>query len=349
MTIRVLVVDDSGFFRRRLSELINSLQGFTVIATADNGREAIEKAVQLQPDVITMDYEMPVMDGISAVREIMQRQPTPILMFSSLTYEGARITLSSLEAGAVDYLPKNFSEISANSAHLKQKLADKLRMVATAAKPASQASAQVEVDEPETVEEAPTAVAASGKAGCQLVAIGTSTGGPVALQTILGQLPANFSLPIVLVQHMPASFTKAFADRLNQLCQIRVKEAVNGDQLTAGTAFLAPGGQQLMISSGGRIKVLPGDDRLTYKPSVDITFASAANVFADKVLGVVLTGMGTDGCEGARQLKAKGARVWTQDEQSSVIYGMPMAVAKAGLSDRVLPLADIGKQLRELN
>jgi two-component system chemotaxis response regulator CheB len=161
-------------------------------------------------------------------------------------------------------------------------------------------------------------------------------------------LPANFPVPIVLVQHMPSTFTSAFAERLNAICKIQVKEAVDGDILQAGTALLAPGGKQLMIASGGKIKVLPGDERLNYKPCVDVTFGSAANVYADKVLAVVLTGMGSDGCEGARMLKAKGSTVWSQDEATSVIYGMPMAVAKANLTDEVLPIEQVGERLKDI-
>jgi two-component system chemotaxis response regulator CheB len=182
-----------------------------------------------------------------------------------------------------------------------------------------------------------------------VVVIGTSTGGPVALQNVLTALPANFPLPIVLVQHMPATFTAAFAERLNNQCKITVKEALDGDTLRPGVALLAPGGKQLMISQGGKVKVLPGDERLNYKPCVDVTFASAANVYRNQVLAVVLTGMGADGCEGARLLKQGGSTVWAQDEASSVIYGMPMAVAKANLAEEILPLSQIGPRLAELS
>lgn len=347
MSVTVLIVDDSGFFRRRLADMINSCDGLKVVGTAENGREAVEMALKLCPDVITMDYEMPVMDGISAVREIMAKRPTPILMFSSLTYEGARVTLDSLEAGAVDFMPKNFEQISKNSAVLKSKLAERILEVSRVRLPGMKSS--VVKASPETTPPQPsTAPRKSAAKSFSVVAIGTSTGGPVALQTVLTTLPANFPLPIVLIQHMPAAFTKAFAERLNSLCKITVKEAEDGESLRPGVALLAPGGKQLMISSGGRVKVLPGDERLTYKPSVDVTFGSAANIFADKVLAVVLTGMGSDGCEGARMLKQKGATVWSQDEKSSVIYGMPMAVAKANLSDEILPLSAIGARLQEM-
>ncbi|MCR8921679.1 chemotaxis response regulator protein-glutamate methylesterase [Dasania sp. GY-MA-18] len=354
MAVTVLIVDDSSFFRRRLSDMITGVDGLSVVGCAENGLEAVELCKKLKPDVITMDYEMPVMDGITAVRRIMQECPTPILMFSSLTYEGARITLDSLAAGAVDYLPKNFSEIASNSAQLKKRLAQCILDVAAAGKKSTAPTTPFSIG----VRPASTAAASSVSSAtsaalnlarhsvdCNVIVIGTSTGGPLALQNVLSSLPANFSKPLVLVQHMPAAFTKAFAERLNSFCQITVKEAVDGDRLAAGVALLAPGGKQLIISAGGTVKVLPGDERLHYKPCVDITFASAANVFADKVLAVVLTGMGADGCEGAKLLKQKGATVWGQDERTSVIYGMPMAVAKAQLTDEVLPLEQIGPRL----
>lgn len=368
MTVTVLIVDDSSFFRRRLTDMLDGVSGLKVVGTATNGREGVEKALALKPDVITMDYEMPMMDGITAVREIMAKRPTPILMFSSLTYEGARVTLDSLDAGAVDYLPKNFDEISRNSTELKRKLAERLIEIAGAgskqlwtakgpaapAQPAAQAAtARVA---PASVRAAPAAApipAAKAKPRAPmkhygLVAIGTSTGGPVALQTVLTQLPQSFSAPIVLIQHMPSTFTAAFAERLNGLCKIRVKEAVDGDTLFPGVALLAPGGKQMMITKGGRIKILPGDERLTYKPCVDVTFASAANVYPGQALGIVLTGMGADGCEGSRILKQSGCDIWAQDEATSVIYGMPMAVAKANLTDEILPLQQIGQRLAEM-
>lgn len=358
MTVSVLIVDDSGFFRRRLGEIISSSDQLKVAGTASNGREAIEMALKLKPDVITMDYEMPVMDGITAVRQIMAQQPTPILMFSSLTYEGARVTLDSLEAGAVDYLPKNFEEISKNSAVLRQRLIDRILTVAQAGKRSAltQAlkapAAEVPPVKPRaTPAPAPKPAAAPAKrasAAFDVVLIGTSTGGPVALQTVLSQLPADYPLPIVLIQHMPSTFTSAFAERLNSLCRITVSEAKDGDSLRPGVALLAPGGKQLMIVRGGRVKVLPGDERLNYKPCVDVTFGSAANAFGGRTLAIVMTGMGSDGCEGARLLKQQGAEIWAQDEATSVIYGMPMAVANARLTNEILPLQKIGVRLKEI-
>ena len=373
MVVKVLVVDDSGFFRRRVSEILSADPTIKVIGTATNGKEAIDQALALKPDVITMDYEMPMMDGITAVRHIMQRCPTPVLMFSSLTHEGARVTLDALDAGAVDFLPKNFEDISRNPDKVKQLLCEKVHTISRSNRRLSSYSAPPPVAAPAPVSRAPlggaptpapaptrTTPIASRAAPApaahspapkrkpyKLVAIGTSTGGPVALQRVLTQLPGNFPAPIVLVQHMPAAFTKAFAERLDKLCRISVKEAEDGDILRPGLALLAPGGKQMMIDGRGTVRILPGDERLNYKPSVDITFGSAAKTYGDKVLAVVLTGMGADGREGARLLKQGGSQVWAQDEASCVIYGMPMAIVKANLADAVYSLDDMGRHLVE--
>ncbi|KMN21179.1 protein-glutamate methylesterase/protein-glutamine glutaminase [Pseudomonas helleri] len=373
MVVKVLVVDDSGFFRRRVSEILSADPTIKVIGTATNGKEAIDQALALKPDVITMDYEMPMMDGITAVRHIMQRCPTPVLMFSSLTHEGARVTLDALDAGAVDFLPKNFEDISRNPDKVKQLLCEKVHTISRSNRRLSSYSAPPPVVAPAPVSRAPlggaptpapaptrTTPIASRAAPApaahspapkrkpyKLVAIGTSTGGPVALQRVLTQLPGNFPAPIVLVQHMPAAFTKAFAERLDKLCRISVKEAEDGDILRPGLALLAPGGKQMMIDGRGTVRILPGDERLNYKPSVDITFGSAAKTYGDKVLAVVLTGMGADGREGARLLKQGGSQVWAQDEASCVIYGMPMAIVKANLADAVYSLDDMGRHLVE--
>ena len=367
MAVKVLVVDDSGFFRRRVSEILSADPQIQVVGTATNGREAIDQALALKPDVITMDYEMPLMDGITAVRTIMQRCPTPVLMFSSLTHEGARVTLDALDAGAVDYLPKNFEDISRNPDKVRQLLCEKVHTIAKSnrrfaayssysSSPAAPASTPAASTARQATPassggaHAPAAAATSAapkRKPYRLVAIGTSTGGPVALQRVLTQLPANFPAPLVLIQHMPAAFTKAFAERLDKLCKITVKEAEDGDILRPGVALLAPGGKQMMVDARGAIRILPGDERLNYKPCVDVTFGSASKAYGDKVLAVVLTGMGADGREGARMLKQGGAQVWAQDEASCVIYGMPMAIAKAGLADAVYSLDDIGRHLTE--
>jgi len=379
MVVKVLVVDDSGFFRRRVTEILSSDPNIKVVGTATNGKEAIDLALSLKPDVITMDYEMPMMDGITAVRHIMQRSPTPVLMFSSLTHEGARVTLDALDAGAVDFLPKNFEDISRNPDKVKQLLCEKVHSIARSNRRMGSFSTPAPASAPTPAVSAPAVSTRSTspapaptrslppratpapaernahaalspapkRKAYKLVAIGTSTGGPVALQRVLTQLPANFPAPIVLIQHMPAAFTKAFAERLDKLCQISVKEAEDGDILRPGLALLAPGGKQMMVDGRGAVKILPGDERLNYKPCVDITFGSAAKSYGDKVLAVVLTGMGADGREGARLLKQGGSHIWAQDEASCVIYGMPMAIVKADLADAIYSLDDIGKHLVE--
>ncbi|MAZ88212.1 MAG: chemotaxis response regulator protein-glutamate methylesterase [Cellvibrionaceae bacterium] len=348
MPLKVLVVDDSNFFQQRLREMLDEHPELTVVGVASNGREAVEKAKSLRPDVITMDYEMPVMDGVTAVRQIMADRPTPILMFSSLTYEGARTTLDALDAGAVDFLPKNFSEISNSSASLKAKLHSRLLAIArprTVAKTEAPRSG-VGLRSPVGRDSGSSPVKpVSLKGKVRVLVIGASTGGPVALMDVLIKLPKNFPIPIVLVQHMPENFTKPFAERLDRQCNLSIKEAEDGDSLRPGTALLAPGGKQLLLDKRGGVKVMPGDDRVNYKPSVDITFGSAANIYNNQAMGVVLTGMGSDGCDGARLIKQAGGAIWSQDQESCVIYGMPMAVARAKLTDRVLPLGEIGSAL----
>lgn len=380
MAVKVLVVDDSSFFRRRVSEILEQDSNIQVIGFAVNGREAVDKARELKPDVITMDVEMPVLDGISAVKEIMAATPTPILMFSSLTRDGATATLDALDAGALDFLPKKFEDIARNNEDAIALLQNKVKEIgrrrlsrfsrpapisrptpAPAPRSNSAASTSSGIVQPDRSFSRPAPasspaasssntsnIRASGKQ-YQLVAIGTSTGGPVALQTILTQLPANFPHPILLIQHMPAAFTPAFAARLNGLCRINVKEAQNGDRLVPGTAYLAPGGQQMLIEGRGgsrTLRVFEDDSpRITYKPSVDVTFASAAKTFGGDVLAVVLTGMGADGRDGARMLKQVGATIWAQDEKTSVVYGMPQAVANAGLASESLALTDVAARL----
>ncbi|GIU53361.1 MULTISPECIES: protein-glutamate methylesterase/protein-glutamine glutaminase [Shewanella] len=376
MATKVLVVDDSSFFRRRVSEIVNQDPDLEVVGVAVNGQEAVDMAAQLKPQVITMDIEMPVMDGITAVRKIMAANPTPILMFSSLTHDGAKATLDALDAGALDFLPKRFEDIASNkddaikllqqrvkalgrrrlykprtSSTTSRVVGSSLGNAATSVKPslsarsttASSASQLNSASNSTSV----ASIRASGKKYKALL-IGTSTGGPVALQKILTAFPANYPHPILLIQHMPAAFTPAFASRLNSLCKIEVKEAQTGDVLKPGCAYLAPGGMQLMVEKSGslgRLKVIAGNADMNYKPSVDITFASASKAFGSEVMAVVLTGMGADGREGARMLKTAGSTIWAQDEASCVVYGMPQAVASAGISSHSIALENMAEAI----
>ena len=349
MVAKVLVVDDSAFFRKRIVEILEADPHIEVVGTAADGREAIRQVSLLKPDVVTMDIEMPVMDGITAVRRIMAIRPTPVLMFSSLSYEGAQATLDALDAGALDFLPKRFDDITRDREQAKRILRARVRQLA--AQRMGRPALVPRTTAPGSTATAPPTARGEGAgrlSQAQLVAIASSTGGPVALQQVLIALPKDFPLPILLVQHMPASFTPAFANRLDQQCAISVKEAADGDVLRPGTAYLAPGGRQLTLQQrAGQVKVHveDGDPGLHFKPCADVTFHSVATVYGGKVQAVVLTGMGADGREGARALKQAGASVWAQDEATCVIYGMPQAVVEAGIADQVLPLPGIGPAL----
>ncbi len=380
MPYSVLIVDDSNFFQTRLKEIVDECPDLKTVGVAANGQEAIDLAAKLKPDIISMDYEMPMLDGVTAVRIIMQENPTPIVMFSSMTYEGARITLDALEAGAVDFMNKNFSEVSNNSVNFKKRYHEKLVMFAKSANtkaaapsahvsapPMSSLSRQPEAREPAsprrefrsstpsatTSSSASTETRSSSRSSSvkvpnnpKLLAIGASTGGPVALADIITSLPANFPLPILIIQHMPENFTKAFAERLDRQSALSVKEAESGDRIERGKVLVAPGGKQMMIDRSGKaVKIIDGDDRVNYKPCVDITFASAATIFGSSVIGLILTGMGSDGCDGARLLVERGSVIWSQDQKSCVVYGMPAAVAKENLSSCVLPLKEIADKL----
>lgn len=362
MSFKVLVVDDSSFFRRRVTDILNNDPELDVIDVAINGLEAVKKAIALKPDVITMDIEMPLLNGIDAVKQIMAQAPTAIIMFSSLTHSGAQATLEALDAGALDFLPKKFNEIAKTTEDAGSLLRQRVKQLAKkkgAILPkisTFRSRAAVETKSGTNNLTSTTGIKPNAAIAKQpneavskkldkhykLLAIGTSTGGPVALQRLLIQLPEDFPLPIILVQHMPASFTLAFANRLNTLCKISIKEASSGDILKPGHAYLAPGGKQMIIDgteNAAKLRILEDNsERIAFKPSVDISFASAAKVFGGNVLGVILTGMGADGREGSRLLKSKGATIWSQDEASCVVYGMPQAVTVAGISERSLAI-----------
>lgn len=370
MAVRVLVVDDSVFFRNRISDLLSGDSRIEVVGVAQNGLEGIEQAKKLRPDLITMDVEMPQMNGIDAVKGIMRESPTSIIMLSSLTHEGAQVTLQALEAGALDYISKDMRAWMDHSASLEKQLRDKVVELAGSHKsrwrhqetgapsgksmvfrPTETASAPRDAKTakpaPEVTYRAPLSAKYHVPATTKIVVIGSSTGGPAALQQILTQLPANIPYPILLVQHMPKTFTSVFASRLDQQCNISIKEAENGDQLKPGCALLAPGGCQMIIdpNRNGFIKVMPSDERLTYKPSVDVTYASVAKSYGKNSLAVILTGMGADGCDGAKILRQKGATIWAQNEESCTIYGMPQAIINAGLADEILDLSEFGASL----
>lgn len=334
--VRVLVVDDSSFFRKRVRQFLEASPRIQVVGEAADGSEAIALNARLSPDLVTMDVAMPVLDGISAVRRIMQEQPTKVIMFSALTRDGARSTLDALEAGAVDFVPKLLApgdEAQDIGPLLRERVLD-----IAGSYPVKTARVQ------------PHDVSQVDSMRPELLIIGASTGGPIAVQEIISQLPADYPLPILVAVHMPEAFTPTYAERLNSLCALKVQHASDGDALLAGKVLIAPGGYQTLVENNAgslRVRVGPAGNEL-YKPSIDLTFKSAAQAAEARVLGVVLTGMGADGREGALALKASGSRIWTQDQASSVVYGMPQAVNVAGASDKTLALRDIAPALREL-
>ncbi len=344
--ISVLVVDDSAFMRLAITKMLEGEQDIVVCGTARNGEEAIVKAQQLKPDVVTMDVEMPGMGGLEAVREIAANADVPVIMVSSLTQEGAETTFRALELGAVDFIPKpdgayvNISEVARD-------LVAKVRVFAK--RGARRAAIRPKVSLPPLTEPAPPRVR---REGFDCVAIGTSTGGPVALSRIIPALPKAFSTPIVIVQHMPPGFTRPLANRLNAASEIAVFEGADGMVLRNGQAIIAPAGKHLVLrrAGSGDVEVVLTNDngRSLHVPSVDVMTASVAEMFGSATLAAILTGMGQDGIVGLRKVKDSGGYVVGQDADTSVVYGMPRAAAQAGLVDRVLPLQEIASALCEL-
>ena len=356
MQIKVLVVDDSRFYRNRLCQFLANEPDILVIGTAENGREAVEKVKDLKPDVVTMDIEMPILDGISAVREIMKVRPIPILMFSSLTAEGAQATLDALDAGAVDFMLKRLEDMAHSHKEFAQEIRNKIRTVARSSvripklvrpkyNPDLRSHGDSEIRKP--IPRLPLSGGISS-GNYKIIVIGASTGGPSAIQEIVTQLPKNFPAPILIIQHMPAAFTGPFARRLNSMSELDIKEAEDGDVILNGRIYIAPGGMQTFVEEhDGRklIRVRDSTASEQYKPSIDVSFQSISNLYGKKSLAIVLTGMGSDGRAGAAQLKKCGSSVWAQDKESCVVYGMPHAVVEAGLVDRILPITEIARHL----
>jgi len=323
------VVDDSALIRRLVTGALSEDAGIEVVGTASNGREAIARVVELRPDAVTLDIEMPVLDGLGALREIRAREPRlPVIMFSTLTERGATATLEALSLGASDYVtkPSNTGSINESLASIRDQLVPRIKALAGARRLAA----------------APVRVAARRRTEpAEAVVIGCSTGGPDALSTVLSRLPV-LPVPIAVVQHMPPVFTTMFAQRLDRDSPHEVVEAADGDAFTPGRVLLAPGDHHLKLHRAAdgvvRAELDQGPQVNFCRPAVDVLFASAAELYGGRVLAVVLTGMGQDGMEGCRILHDRGAGVVVQDEASSVVWGMPGAVAGAGLADEIVPL-----------
>jgi two-component system, chemotaxis family, protein-glutamate methylesterase/glutaminase len=341
-TYGVLVVDDSALMRKAITKLLENDPQFTVIGVARNGLDAIEKVHRLRPDLVTLDVEMPEMDGLIALRTIMNEAPLPVVMLSSHTGQGAEATLQALEQGAVDFFLKENLFLTPIDPNRIEDFYCRLRNAVTAKLPPK-------IHTPELVHKGEPAQYPDvrSKGAIDLLIIGCSTGGPSALQSILPKLPANIGVPVVVVQHMPPGFTKPLADRFDSLCVLQVKEAEQGERLKPGTIYVAPAGFQtqltqhldgavaLSVQESSRVETL-------YKPSIDVTVCSASPIFREGLLTVILTGMGSDGLEGCRTVKAHGGMVITESEQTCVVYGMPRVVVDAGLSDEQLPLPEMG-------
>ena len=374
--IRVLIADDSAFMRKVLSDLFNSQSDFQVVGTAVNGQDAIDKVKKFQPDVLTLDVIMPVMDGLTALAIIMEQCPLPVVMVSSATQKGTNETIRALALGAVDFVSKAGGAISKIDT-IKDEILAKCRIAAKARAHRNSSSAasnkpivytpkpaeppttkRIEVKrrtglvlgQKPTINRVPSTaplrvLPATGK---KLVTIGTSTGGPQALQAVITRLPRNLPCGVVVVQHMPAGFTKSLAERLNSISEIAVKEAENDEIIKPGQVYIAPGNFHLRIapaSATERKIVLSQEPPVgNHRPAVNVMFDSASQ-FGRDLVSVIMTGMGADGCEGMKKIKATGGYSIAQDENTCVVYGMPKAVVDAGLADEVRPLNKIAEAI----
>ncbi|WP_298270203.1 chemotaxis response regulator protein-glutamate methylesterase [Geobacter sp.] len=351
--LRVLVVDDSSFMRMVIRSVLEKDPAIEVVGVAVDGVEGVEKALALRPDLITMDIEMPRLDGISALRQIMAKCPTRVLMVSTLTCEGARATFEALDAGALDYIPKNVTDSTDAQRIFREELLRKVKGTAGSflgrrLAPPAAASVMPRV--------APAPRPAASRPPLQrpqYVGIGASTGGPVALQEVLGRIPANFPHGIMVAIHMPKAFTGPYAERLNTKCSLLVKEASDGDILQPGVVLVAPGGRHTALvrqGNGVAVRTLATTDcpQYIYVPSVDHMITSLADACNGAMLGVILTGMGADGFKGMKHLKEKGGTTIAQDEATSTIYGMPRACVEGGVADSVLPLTQIGPEIARI-
>ncbi len=352
--IRVLVVDDSAFMRKAISMMIGDDPQIEVVGTAVNGEEGLQKVHELSPDLVTMDIEMPRMDGLTALRKIMEEKPTPVMMVSSLTSEGAQATLDALDLGAVDFIPKQLSYVSLDIVKIKKDLVEKVKYISNRkhllmasfrnrrARQISRAKTAAQRQEAAAQPVAPSPPAPRRrKMSLRVVAVGTSTGGPPALQAVIPNLPKGFSVPVLVVQHMPPTFTKSLANRLNGLSPLQVKEAENGERAEKGIVYIAPGDKHMTLTRRGveniiRLSNEPADT--LYKPSVDIMMDSVADHFVGTTMGVIMTGMGHDGVEGLKKIKKAGGVVIAQNEETCVVYGMPRAAVEARITDRVSPI-----------
>ncbi len=346
--IRVLVVDDSAFMRRAITSVLEKDTGIKVVGFAKDGVDALHKIEQLDPDVVTLDIEMPRMDGLTALSHIMKEMPRPVLMVSALTTKGADITLKALEMGAVDFISKEMSSLP-GIADISSDICAKVREIAKKriSSPLQKAG-EAPPWQRKTNQRLPV-IPFAGRLQKDIVVIGVSTGGPGAVQKLLSELPEEFPVGIVIAQHMPGVFTTAFARRLDGITALRVKEAFDGEEYKQKTVYIAPGGKILYLEARGLNKWIlrvsePSVDIL-YKPSVDLLIESVARVVGSRTLAVIMTGMGSDGLKGVKLLKEKGGRVLAQSEATCVVYGMPKVIVNAGLADQIVDIDDLASAI----
>ena len=350
--IRVLVTDDTVLYRKVLSDILGEIPGVDVVGTASNGKIALDKIDQLKPDMMTLDVEMPVMDGLSTLRELKRvNGDLAVVMVSSLTREGADVTMKALELGAFGFITKaEGSSLKENRKFLMSQLQPLIQSVSMR-KNRRQARARQRSRQPVRKAKSgvvPMHVAASPPGRVEVVAIGISTGGPNALAEVIPRLPKTLRVPVVIVQHMPPVFTKALADSLNQKSPLTVVEAADGEDLRAGKVYIAPGGKQMKVvrKAAGAVLELTDDPPENHcKPAADYLFRSIAKTYRNRALGVIMTGMGADGVKGLREMRQLGSQVIAQDEESCIVYGMPMEAMKAGIVDVVLPLGQIASEI----
>jgi two-component system chemotaxis response regulator CheB len=359
--IRVLVVDDSVVIRKILTDALAADPDVEVVGTAANGRIALGKLDTLKPDLVTLDVEMPEMDGLATLREIRKVRPKlPVIMFSTLTARGASATLDALSAGANDYVtkPANVGSVTAAIARIREELIPKIKALCNRAGRPAAVGARAAADVSTTpVAAAPVRLAAqaAGRMPIEVVVIGISTGGPNALAEIMPAMPAHLPVPILIVQHMPPVFTRLLAERLSARCPLTVGEAIAGEPIVAGRVYVAPGDFHMFIERSPALAVATGPRRQialnqgapenSCRPAVDVLFRSAATVYGSAVLAVVLTGMGSDGLHGCEAIRAAGGTVLAQDEATSTVWGMPGFVARAGLAEQLLPLGEVAASI----
>ncbi|MBN1301156.1 MAG: chemotaxis response regulator protein-glutamate methylesterase [Melioribacteraceae bacterium] len=349
--IKVIIVDDSAFMRKSLSIMLESDDSIEIIAAAKDGLEGYELIKKLRPDIVTLDIEMPRMDGLTALKKIMTDCPTPVLMVSSLTTEGAESTIKAMEYGAIDFIPKELSYVNVNIIKIKDDLIKKIKAIVQHKRSLERLERLKRIQSPKvagTILHSNTIPVSDYRA----VALGISTGGPLSLQKVIPSISENINVPVFVVQHMPPKFTRSLADRLDNLSKLKVKEAEDEETVEKNTVYIAPGGFHMMVKTNQKnipvIKIAERPIDTLHKPSVDVMMNSVVEIYGKKTLAIIMTGMGKDGLEAMKKLKSLGGTCIAQDERTSIVYGMPKAIVDAGIADAVLGLEQISENINKV-